>query len=76
MPGRLVARGGRFPELARTGQAAVPCPSAVPGGPAARLREWRAQPGLNAATERELGSGPAYSRYFKQIAKAVVLHRP
>jgi hypothetical protein len=22
------------------------------------------------------GSGPAYSRYFKQIAKAVVLHRP
>ena len=22
------------------------------------------------------GSGPAYSRYFKQIAKAVELHRP
>jgi len=22
------------------------------------------------------GSGPAYSHYFKQIAKAVVLHRP
>jgi hypothetical protein len=25
---------------------------------------------------RGFGSGPAYSRYFKQIAKAVVLHRP
>jgi hypothetical protein len=22
------------------------------------------------------GSGPAYSRYFKEIPKAVVLHRP
>jgi hypothetical protein len=28
------------------------------------------------ASERGLGSGPAYSRYFKQIAKAVVLPRP
>jgi hypothetical protein len=28
------------------------------------------------ASERGLGSGPAYSRYFKKIAKAVVLHRP
>jgi hypothetical protein len=27
-------------------------------------------------TERGLGSGPAYSRYFKQIAKAVGLPRP
>jgi hypothetical protein len=27
-------------------------------------------------TERGLGSGPAYSRYFKQIAKAVELPRP
>jgi hypothetical protein len=27
-------------------------------------------------TERDRGSGPAYSRYFKQIAKAVELPRP
>ena len=25
---------------------------------------------------RGFGSGPAYAQYFKQIAKAVVLHRP
>jgi hypothetical protein len=29
-----------------------------------------------AVSERELGSEPAYSHYFKQIAKAVVLPRP
>lgn len=27
-------------------------------------------------TERGLGSGPAYSRFFKQIAEAVDLTRP
>ena len=32
--------------------------------------------GLASQEPRGLGSGPAYSRYFKQIAKAVVLPRP
>jgi hypothetical protein len=62
-----------------------PCFSAVASAPAAfRVRVWEVMSrgqGLVRLRDRRgqgpaSGSGPAYSQYFKQIAKAVVLHRP
>jgi hypothetical protein len=43
--------------------------------PPSLCSDWAARRSLR-ARGKVLGSGPAYSRYFKQIAKAVVLHRP